>query len=64
MVYPTGTRYPSETRRVQVRVPIFTHGYEILPTVYVLAGEYLLYPPRTRSIAITISPQLVCDGNL
>jgi hypothetical protein len=56
MVYPMGIRYPPETRRVWTQVPFFTHGcgYKILPIANVLAGGYLLYPPRTRPVAIAI----------
>jgi hypothetical protein len=51
MIYPVGTRYPPETRRVWAWVPVFTRGYgyeyENLPVANVLAGGYLLYPTQT-----------------
>ena len=56
IIYPMGTRYPPATRRVRAWVQNFTRGYgyglEILPEPFVLAGGYLLYPTRTRPIAI------------
>jgi hypothetical protein len=51
-----GTRYPPETRRVWAWVPFFTRGYgcgyKNLPVANVLVGGYLLYPTRTRPVAI------------
>jgi hypothetical protein len=50
------TRYPPDTRWVRARVQNFTRGYShgriwIIPAGMV-AGGYLLYPIRTRPIAI------------
>jgi hypothetical protein len=58
MLYPWVTRYPPDTQRARGRVRNFTHGHgdgqEILPATHVRAGMGMLYPPRTRPIAIPI----------
>jgi hypothetical protein len=52
MIDPTGTRYPTETRRVRTQIRKSTHGYGLKKLPTTLAGGHFLYPTRTQPVAI------------